>query len=357
MSAVNPALIQAFEFQAEACAKLGSPFSQRVLRAVLADIQAGGPFAGFAATWSDASFNHLLAEAVPLRFLGGLHYLALSGRDAALAAVYPPRGRPDDSTDLSPLLARAATAHAATLRDFLAGAPQTNEVRRCLCLVGGFLDVARRTGLPLRCLELGSSAGLNLNWDRYGYDLGALGRWGDQSSSVRLSCEWSGAAPAFDVPAQVVERRGCDQAPLDVADVGQAQRLLAYVWPDQGERMARTRAAIEIARASPPSIAAQDAGAWASAHAHPRPGVASVLFHSVVWSYLPAETRRAVRRAIAKASESANPSQPFAWLRMEPSPADPTGLMEVRVTIWPDGAERLLGRVHPHGAKVFWLEG
>ena len=53
--------------------------------------------------------------------------------------------------------------------------PQTNEVRRSACLIGGFLTIARESGLPLRCFEVGASAGLNQLWDRFHYRLGDAG--------------------------------------------------------------------------------------------------------------------------------------------------------------------------------------
>src|SRR5436309_2284077 len=52
-----------------------------------------------------------------------------------------------------------------TLRELIDLPVQTNEVGRCAALLGGFLEVARTTGLPLAILEVGSSGGLNLHWD------------------------------------------------------------------------------------------------------------------------------------------------------------------------------------------------
>ena len=228
-------------------------------------------------------------------------------------------------------------------------------MRRSLCLIGGFLTVARETGLPLRCLEIGASAGLNLNWDRYAYDLGPLGAWGDPASPVRIDGEWTGEAPPFDVACEVAERAGCDRAPVDVADADQALRLQAYIWADQPERLARLRGAITLARRFTPALEAEDAGVWSRRMASPRPGLATVLFHSVVWSYLPHETREGVRQAIRAAAAEARPDRPFAWLKMEPVSADPAAPMDLRLTLWPGGAERYLARVHPHGANVSWL--
>jgi hypothetical protein len=74
----------------------------------------------------------------------------------------------------------------------------------------------------------------------------------------------------------------------------------------------------------------------------------------VVWPYLSGETRADVTNAIRAAADAARPDRPFAWLRMEAVSADPTALMDLKLTLWPGGEERLLGQVHPHGAKVVW---
>ena len=72
---------------------------------------------------------------------------------------------------------------------------QTNETSRCGALAGGFCEVAASTGMPLRILELGASAGLNLHFDRYRYESGGMAL-GPAASSVSAH-----AARASGVPA------------------------------------------------------------------------------------------------------------------------------------------------------------
>ena len=347
------AFSEACRFQARLCDGFGSPFSAVVLDIVAADVERGGAFARVAAAWAGVDGTRIIADAAPLRALGGLHYLALSGAAPTLAALYPPSTRHADAASLAKAIPQVAAESLEFLTDFVLSPPQTNEVSRSKALVGGFLTVAAETGLPLRCLEIGSSAGLNQNWSRYRYDLGDW-RWGDPASTVRLAGGWTGAAPPRPQGVVVAERLGCDQSPIDLRDSDQSLRLQAYVWPDQAERLANLRAAIRLAVASPPRIEPIDAAVWARTHAAPRPGVATVLFHSVVWQYLSAEVKQSLTATIEAAGATANVGQPFAWLRMEPSPTHPAGMMEVRLTLWPGGAERILALAHPHGATVEW---
>lgn len=347
-------LVQALQLQSGVCERMGSPFSATVGRIIAADMAAGGVFATLAEPWAGRDVRSLFEDAVALRFMGGMHYLALCGAAPDLAAEYPPAKAEADPQRLAHLVSAAARAQQPALAAFLASPPQTNEVNRSVCLIGGFLSVARRAGLPLRCLEIGASAGLNLNWDRFRYDLEGKGAWGNPASPVRLGAEWEGSAPPFEVQTTVAERRGCDQSPIDVGDPAQALRLKSYVWPDQTERMVRLEGAIALARLYPPRVEAADAAAWTRTHAHGVSGTASVLYHSVVWQYLPVQTQTEIAAAVRAAGESATAAAPFAWLRMEPNPADLAAPMDVRLTYWPGGDERLLARVHPHGAKVSW---
>ena len=65
-------------------------------------------------------------------------------------------------------------------------------------MLGGFLEIARRTGLTLRLLEVGASAGLNLRFDSYRYELGDE-RWGPAWASTAI--RWSGRPVGSRRPA------------------------------------------------------------------------------------------------------------------------------------------------------------
>jgi hypothetical protein len=341
-------LQQAFQTQSAVCASFGSAFYAGLTAAAAADV---APLRALFSPWRGASFRELMDAAVVLRFLGALHDLALSGEAPALTAAFPPAAAEPDAGWRA---ARTAVDRCAPrLAAFMAHEPQTNEVRRSICLLPGFLVVAQQTGLPLRCLEAGASAGLNQLWSRYRYDLGEAGAWGDPGSPVKLDTVWSGPPPPLAASVRVAETAACDRAPIDVSDPAQRQRLRAYLWPDQFERMARFDSAAAMAAAAGVKVEAADAAAWAEANAAPRGGLATVFYHSIFWQYLPAETQRRLRAGLEAHGAAASPTSPLAWLRMEPADGHIVPI-ELRLTLWPGGAERRLATVHAHGASVAW---
>src|SRR5438034_5449361 len=107
------------------------------------------------------------ASALALRFMGAVHRLVLEGRAPALARHYPSAGGEAGLEGAWAAFRDTLEQHRDTLRALVTSPVQTNEVGRSAALLGGFLLVARETGLPLRLLELGASAGLNLRWDHY----------------------------------------------------------------------------------------------------------------------------------------------------------------------------------------------
>lgn len=135
------------------------------------------------------------------------------------------------------------------------------EVRRCACLLPAFgLAAEAEGGRPLAVVEVGASAGLNLLWDRYGYDYG--GRvYGVAGSPVWITCEVQGERrPPIPEPLpQVGWRLGIDLNPIDVRDDAATRWLRALVWPDQPERADLLARAIELARTDPPRMLAGDA--------------------------------------------------------------------------------------------------
>jgi hypothetical protein len=237
------------------------------------------------------------------------------------------------------------------LRDLVARPCQTNEVGRSAALLGGFLDVAAESGLPLRLLEIGASAGLNLWFDRYLYTSGSE-HFGDERSKVRFDDVFACGPPSLRQELSIVERRGCDPRPLDPRAREDRLTLLGAVWADQTERIVQLRAALELAASRPAAVDRAEAGEWLTRQlSEPRPGTATVVFHSIVWQYLSERERSMVVAAIHGAGERASASAPLAWLRMERGGA----LADVWLTTWPGGHESLVARAGYHGRPVHWL--
>ena len=345
---MSEALVKALDYQARACAALNAPFSARILEHASADLLCGGTVAQLLAEWRDDSAEQLIRDAIALRFLASLHYLALNGEVPDLTACYPPV---DSDADRAWLVAlEALDEHPETVRQMLLHEPQTNEVRRSACLLGGFLTIARETGLPLRCFELGASAGLNSHWDRFRYEIGEV-RWGDPGSPVVLSCRWDGNAPDLDDQIHVRERQACDRRPIDINQATDALRLTSYCWADQQERMARLQAAIGLAQREPMKVWAESAVEWIG-RAEPLSGVATVVFHSIVWQYIPPDEQALILERVKGHAERASAKAPFYWLRMEFNESEQR--FELQLRTWRAGNDRLLAVVHPHGEYAVW---
>jgi hypothetical protein len=345
--------------QATWCNALGSPMYAWLLERAAEDVRKGGP------SWAVLRAHRSPDIADPLRLLGTVHRLVLEGGAPKLARFYPSAGGSVQVGDPWPAFREVLDKHEATIRGGLRRPVQTNEVGRSAALLGGFLLIARETGLPLRLAEIGASAGLNLRWDRYRYEAGAQA-FGDPASPVRFEDPFLHDVPSLDVAVEVVDRRGCDLEPVDPATEGGRLTLVSYVWADQVVRLERLHGALETARDVPATVDRAHAVEWTRALLdEPRVGMATVIFHSVVEMYLPVEERAALREAILRAGRRATPESPLAWLKMEhkagtkPDPSGPVGIgpRNVHLTLWPGGEERAIATAGPHGLPVEWHGG
>ncbi len=350
------ALLAAFDWQAGWC-DAAAPFTARVLRASRAWLSEDrAALDAFAAVASDPQ-----AAAVPLRWVGGLHLLALQGL-TPWVDLWPPAGAGDDGA-LAAAVRLAWQEQQPLLRDALSRAPQTNEAQRSAALLPGLLHIAAATGLPLSLLEIGASAGLNLWCDRYRLETvgGPTWAWGEATAPLTLQPDWTGpvpwrgsGAPALDVR----QRAACDAHPVDLRQPGEALRLASFIWPEQGARLARLRSAQEAVAAWMVAEAVQVQALPAARFVQqqlqtPRPGMATVLMHSVVWQYIEPAEQQAIIQAMTLAGERATSAAPLAWLRLEPQ--GELGDVELRCRLWPGADERLLARCHPHGQRIHWL--
>src|SRR5215469_14959493 len=246
--------------QAEWCERLGSTLYSTLLHKAAEDVRGGGVCCAVLHDHHDDPPDSALA----LRFLGAVHRLVLQGNAPELAACYPSAGGDSNCDDIWPRFRAVVQHHEVVLRKLVYRPVQTNEVGRCAPLLGGFLEVARQTGLPLRLLEVGAAGGLILRWDQYRYEAGHE-VWGDPHSPVRIAGVFGIEHPPFDVRVKIAERRGCDASPIDpCTDEGQLT-LESYVWPDQVERFRQLAAAIEAGRRVPARVDQANAADWIEA--------------------------------------------------------------------------------------------
>jgi hypothetical protein len=244
--------------------------------------------------------------------------------------------------------------HAAALLPWLEGPPQTNEAGRSAGFVAALLWLAAQ-GLPARfeCLEIGSSAGINLMIDRYRYELGGV-TVGPEAPVMAFSPEWRGFPPSPG-PIAFAPIRGCDVAPLDLTDTADALRLRAFIWPEHTVRFARLEAAIAAARKRKPELVKMRAADFVEQQlASPQDeGTTRVLMHSIVWQYLPEDEKRRISVAMEKAGRRATPTRALAWIALEANRELLAHGLIVRR--WPGGGEpELLAAAHAHGAWIDW---
>ncbi len=348
---------QHLRLQGAWCERLGSPFTAQLMERAADDCEAGGIVEKLTRDWP--TDPHV--DALGLRLAGALHSAVLLGLDDGLAATYPKRERAYDIDRVW----RTALAFLAErenwVMDFLRSPPQTNEVGRSGVLAPGFLWLAARAPQPFRMLELGASAGLNSNWDRFRYTF----RDSQQADAVGplIATEIDGDAPGWrDI--RIAERRASDRAPIDPLDEDAAARLRAYIWPDQFERLERLNAAIEVARSAPVRVEQGRADEWLVRQlACGLTAGTTVIFHSIFLQYPTREEQERIAEAIEAAGAAADAEHQLAWVCFEPEAVlggceDSTRIL-LRARTWAGGSgvSTVLGEADPHGKRLRWLAG
>ena len=339
---------KAIEWQADHATNNGAPCTGRVVRAQLALLDGTTQVGMRIANWPGKP----LEDALPLRLAGGFHNLVLTGADVRLVPVY--RGEVTDQGAVDALVVAVTRDHDTALLPWLDGPPQTNEAGRSASIMAALLWLSGRVGPKFELNELGASAGVNTMMERFFFDLGGTTA-GPADSPMRIVPEWRGGPPP-QAPVEIVSIQGCDRAPIALSDKVQALRLKSYVWAEVTERIARIEAAIALAAERAPDVVQMDAAQWVEQRlASPQADdTTRVFFHSIVWQYLPPETRARIDAAIAEAGARADARRRLGWVTLETNRQ--TFRHELTVRYWPGGEEaELLGTAHAHGAWVEWF--
>lgn len=218
---------------------------------------------------------------------------------------------------------------------------QTNECRRCVALLPGIWETSAE-GFHL--IDVGASAGLTLQIDRYHYSWGDVS-WGPEGSPVRLDTEVRGER-VQPRDLAILSRTGLDLNPVDPADPDARRWLEALVWPEHDDRRRRLRAAVDLASRHPSELISGDAleTLGPAIDRFPRDETVVVLNSFILNQLSPAEgerlerliaTRRASRPIFRVSMEWIDSEAEAAWLEID----DGSGM-------------RRIGAAHPHGEWV-----
>lgn len=321
----------AFALQAEACRALAAPqtaeLCEALARAVADD---PGPVGDRIRNWlGDPSYH---GDSVPLRLNGAMQALVLTG------ALPSAPTEPDH-------IIETFQDYESWFLEWLEHAPQTNEVGRAAVLITACWFLSSIWYRDFDLLELGASAGLNLNFPLYD-----INKNKNDDAAVNLTPEWRGTRPV-SMPVLFGAARGVDLNPLDARQ--DALRLMAYVWPDQPQRLERLREALKIAARHPPQVDRGDAGSWLVDRLGQPPVRGRFVYHTVAAQYFPPATRAMIETALQKAGAATTAGKPLCHFSMEADGASGTAL---HLRLWDRGRMRHwhLGRAHAHAQWIDW---
>ncbi len=295
-------------------------------------------------------------QPAPNMLFGAVQYLLLRGVEHPLAAHYPILAGPAPPPgEALPPFRAFCLEHRERIAELVATRrTQTQVVRRCTCLLPVFGLVHREAAAPLALIDVGASAGLNLNFDRYAYRYRRAGRkvlrWGSEAARVDLEADLRGPGalpePPRDIP--VVNREGIDLNPIDLADPDELLWLRALIWPEHVERHAQLGDAAAELEGSPIRLHRGDASRDLPHLLGRVPAEAALVVYSTIALYqVPREGRRQIR-AVLEAQSQERPVWQVALEGVHPP--------SLTLTRYRSGAgeTELLARASPHGWWIEW---
>ncbi|WP_090307209.1 DUF2332 domain-containing protein [Natronorubrum texcoconense] len=296
------------------------------------------------------------AQPEPELLLAAVHSLLLDGREHPLSQFYPSCGGADPDADPVPQFRDFCRANEAQLRSIVARRRcQTNDVGRSAVIRPAFEHVARTAGTgTVAQVEIGASAGLNLNWDRYQYEFAGAGTVGPSDAPVTIESEVRGdrRPPVSRAVPTVAYRRGIDLNTLDASLEADARWLHALIHPNRVRRHDRLEAALEVAREHRPPLTEGDAVDALPSHLSAAPDDAALVVYSTHVLYqLDEETIANLRSVLSRHSRERR----VYWLSIDPG--EELGTPTYRLVTFDDetARETQLARFESYGKWIRWL--
>ena len=292
-------------------------------------------------------------QPIPNLFFAAVHYLLLSESDHPMARHF---SSVESSKSAAAEIFSNYRTYCLENRDSLLSLlskrrVQTNVVGRCAYLMPSFGIVSTDAqGRPLALIDVGASAGLNLNWDRYRCSYSNGRDFGPAEATVHLDSEVVGGRfPELpDQYPKVASRVGIDMSPVDLSDPDALLWSRSLIWPEHPQRARVFEAAASVLAQNLPTLLAGDALDLLPGILETVPdNLALCVFHCHTLNQFTPQARESFREIIEQASANR-----AVYLVS----AEGGTLVVSRCS---GGAWSVLANANcdPHGRWVEWLEG
>ncbi|MGI2293266.1 DUF2332 domain-containing protein [Paenibacillus sp. GXUN7292] len=182
-------------------------------------------------------------QPVPNLFFGAVHYLLLKENKHELKEYYRSIvNKPKAAGTAFPYFKDFCQTNKHEIIQLLKNKlVQTNEVRRCSYLYPAFCYIYEKTNMPLALIEIGTSAGLQLLWDKYGYFYNSGNQiYGNNLAQLIIESKFDETGLPFLLKESppVNTRIGLDLHVNDLNNADDYLWLKSLIWPEHTERFA-----------------------------------------------------------------------------------------------------------------------
>lgn len=343
---LEPSRLKAWfeRFAEQECAGV-SPFYEHLSRAIAED----GSLLQLAAHCRQG-------QPMPNLFLASVHFLLLKHPDKALAAYYPSLNGFEHKALPFALFKDFCSAHS---REIIAlqrtKIVQTNAINRTAYLLPIILSLFER-GTSINIVDIGTSAGLTLNFDHYAYQYSNGKRFG--RSPVLIESEIRGGElPKIEPSVRINRKTGIDQNPLDLHEEENARWLQALIWPDRKKRFERMAHAIALAQGADIQLRkGQSIEDFRSVLEQQEKDLPLVVYHThVLYQFSPED-----RKAFWQMLDEIGAARDLFYLAAEAASILPHDYGEsgvlVTLTTYRNGhkSNRLVARTNGHASWISW---
>jgi hypothetical protein len=236
-------------------------------------------------------------QPIPNLLFGAVHYLLLKGKEHPLKEYYPsivnnPKSYKESFEFFKDFCINYRSEIESTLKTRLV---QTNEVRRCAYLYPAFCTIYEKAKKPLALVEIGTSAGLQLLWDKYSYSYGQNVIYGNKDSKLNITAEIKGENTPIlhSTPPPVSTRIGLDLNTIDLNDEEEKLWLKSLIWTEHRDRLFMFEKAASYIKESPVSLVDGDGISLLSKYVENIPEDNVIcIFHTHVANQIPLEMKK-----------------------------------------------------------------